>query len=111
MMTTEEQIIAVAEFNGWKREAFGAERWLSPCGNWVRIEQLPAYDKDLNAIHGALMALSDNKRDLVNLKLMEITAGHFDHSEIHDIDAAINAEAPQRLEALCRTLWPERWKE
>jgi len=100
MMTTEEQIIAVAEWRGLKWEHHN---------NFPEL--LPAYDKDLNAIHEVEDALGADNQILYAIRLKEVLglnqARHWKHVEFD----LLHASAPQRLEALCRTLWPERWKE
>lgn len=121
-MTPQAQQRAIAIACGWKdivrtvdhrKELVGVNTHnmrLVHGGEYVEsILPIPDYLNDLNAMHEAVMALPSNTRDLVNLKLCEITAGNFDHSETHDMDAALNATAAQRAEAFLKTIG--KWVE
>lgn len=129
-MTTEEQVIAIAEFCGWRWWSYTDTKgykfhllhgptYTDKMGqhqggkvikrpdDWSQFaSDAPAYAKDLNAIQAAVLMLPDDNslHGLVAYcnTLANICGSH---------RACVAAEAPQRLEALCRTLWPERWKE
>lgn len=73
----------------------------------------PDYYNDLNAIHEAVERTKPKglyTRFIHNLcdicRPHDVTADAMD-----DLIDAVSATASQRAEALCRTLWPERWKE
>lgn len=120
-MTEEEQNRAIAEACGW-REAFpkNGEPHLSTKEPgillpyyWInertgeKASKIPDYVHDLNSMYKAVMSLNDNMRDLVNLKLCELTDGNFDSSYVYDLDSSINAPAEKRAEAFlkCKGLW------
>lgn len=127
-MTTKEQIIAVAEWQGWKPETRKMYAGQKNVKGWgfnthlsmghrdrqfvTRSDQFPDWANDLHAIMDVVAVLTDQQHpDYINAMCDELG---FDGLRLWDDSHAffaINASAPQRLEALCRTLWPERWKE
>lgn len=108
-MTQEQQRIAIAQWCGYQRrfsidEHDSTVHWhaYDAKGNCIS-SGLPDYLNDLNAIHEAEMKLSvSDQRDYLWGQLLELVGNH---------RLAYLATAAQRCEALCRTLWPERWME
>jgi len=107
-MTPKAQRIAIAEACGWTRYN-GKEKFqfYSPRGMYARMENLPDYLADLNAMHEAEKVLSENptfmRQHAFNnyaYRLIEMCK--------HQCNA-IHATAAQRAEAFLRTL--NLWKE
>lgn len=103
-MTTEEQRIAIAEWMGLNPTRDGY--CPNPKSKGVHqlhasYSKIPDYCNDLNAIHEAEEAVF-NKKDWTRYTdiLIDLVAKN---------ESPIRATAAQRAEALCRTLWPERW--
>jgi hypothetical protein len=111
-MTKEQKRIAIAEWMGWKIEPAGVT---PPNGRFqVRgfnhiTEMFPNYPNDLNAMHEAWNKLTfeQDKVYCKTLHKLSCTDNHCKHP--WDCSFTINATASQRSEALCRTLWPERF--
>lgn len=108
MMTKEQQRIALAEWMGWELTDDKSTFKFRKNGRGG-YDSPPNYPEDLNAIHGAEMKLSASERYVysVNLHALiypkdETDAGFF---------LVLCATASQRSEALCRTLFPERWEK
>jgi len=88
----------------WVRGAHSYSTWLKPkepdpdTGSEYFRQRLniPDYLNSLDAMHGAVMSISNNMRDLVNLKLEEETRNYFDHCETQDLDDLVNADARTR---------------
>lgn len=117
-MTKEQQRIALAEWMGWKRNSsldycciemtsyspnYGKDVkrvMYSHANGRVECEEcLPDYPENLNAMHEAEKKLYGIEKWLVyeaNLYKLNLSP--------------IAATASQRSEALCRTLWPERFE-
>lgn len=137
MMTLEQQRIAIAEWKGWKMQSHPdriekVKGWTRP-EHWVlNPEGLPCFDFDipnypfdLNAMHKAeehLLVLHDVKltdgirpiNDGTGKYMHEldlITKSEHSQGSLlwHGTFHWLHATAAQRSEALCRTLWPERW--
>lgn len=111
-MTLDEQRIAIAEWMGWKK---ADNCWFGSSPNEKAIKHLPNYPLDLNAMHEAEQKLRENQFHYVDYPIMLFylesglkwdgkNMGYFMFNFIH-------ASSQQRSEALCRTLWPERWEE
>lgn len=113
-MTINEQRIAIAEwyFGKWKEIQQGEQEW------YIRLEcqwdKVPNYPLDLNAMHEAEKKLRENQFHYVDYPIMLFylesglkwngeNIGYFMFNFIH-------ATSQQRSEAICRTLWPERWE-
>lgn len=106
-MTEEEQIIALAEFEGWTH--IENKNTMAVGGIWVgypprnqligKKQRLPNYTSDLNATNKveALLTGSDHTDFCERLKTME---GHY---------GAYSASAKQRCKALLKTI--DKWKE
>lgn len=135
MMTTEEQIIAVAEWQGWrwwsyhdlndqefhflhgpnytdKMGKIQEGKVIKRPADWVNfVRDAPAYDKDVNIIRDVIV--EKLRPEVANKwadELARSTSFGANPHWTHWYHLA-NASAKDRLEALCRTLWPERWKE
>lgn len=67
-------------------------------------EDLPNYLHDLNAMHEAEEKLSDDEHAEFRYQIDKITHPPSCRKQT-------SATAAQRDEALCRTLWPEKWKD
>lgn len=138
MMTEQEMRVAIAEACGWKRHKtqFGYE-WEDPEGRrgFVRrhedrggdyLVSAPDYLNDLNAMHVVEQELKSkhghksvgNLHRNYLLHLMNVMNpgvelwdnGTYLGDWTHAIKTA-EATAKQRAEAMCRTLFPERFKE
>lgn len=139
MMTPQEQRIALAEWDGWKRVEtteqvmhwpggmlptkvvrwcqklikFGKEKF--PLGV-IEEDELPDYPSDLNAVHEL-----EKKLDPFMPENTDETGEQWNHycDTLQEIceersdprRCYINATAAQRCEALCRVLFSERWKD
>ena len=107
-MKPDEQRIAIAEWMGWtqiyNRADLDAPRGVNPHNK--EVENLLNYPLDLNAMHEAEKKLTDDNslhgKVAYNNVLMRVCGSHA---------ACVSATASQRSEALCRTLWPERFKQ
>ena len=105
-MKPEAQIIALAEFEGWKQNGPWGNHWIDPEGRqheiWGEGIACPDYLKDRNAIHNAWKFLSTSDKYQYSEELNKIVSrdGTF---------WVIAAEAPQCAEALLRTIgqWVE----
>lgn len=107
-MTKKEQQIAIGEWIGWfwhgdaswqkdPNEYYWGTNPTSEPEDHIRYCLLPDFTEDLNAIHKAENHLVHTYE--YQLWLERLT----NRNEWH-------ATAQQRAEALCRTLWPEKWK-
>lgn len=115
MMTLEQQRIAIAEWMGWTLIKVAASH--APMGyadnlsGELRI--IPDYTNDLNAIHEAEKKLDKSLSAKYQESLVKICVTLdklFVVGQKYGLDGyVIHASAAQRSEALCRTLWPERW--
>lgn len=130
MMTTQDQRIALAEWDGWNSYKCGASS-VAP-GKWrlvppnpkqlvaelfetreeAFVEYTPDYPSDLNAVHELEKKLTEQQRLFYMRKLIQDEsvddAFHVTNGMVWDMT---HANAAQRCEALCRMLWPERWKD
>ena len=95
-MSPEAQRIAIAEACGWTRYN-GKEKFqfYSPRGMYARMENLPDYPTDLNAMHEAEKVLTLPERR----KYRKTLLGHCEPASI-----AIHATAAQRAEAFLLTI-------
>lgn len=101
-MTKEQINIAIAEWCGWRRLSGDFRKpWMPPGKtNCIYSKNTPPdYFNDLNAIHIAESTLSPNNfmhgRVVFDNNLMRICGSH---------QACVSATAPQRCEAILRTL-------
>lgn len=97
MMTQEQQRVAIAKWRGCQ---------------YKQVYNMPNYPLDLNAMHEAENNLNDSLRRRFILDLVSIicpTAKEWVWSA-KEMFQFTNATASQRSEALCRTLWPERFE-
>ena len=113
MMTQDEQRIAIAEWCGWTLEDTGNGKCWHKDG--IQAEEAPpVYQQDLNACHEAEKNLSPEQtsryENLLALQVFKEDKDEYWVNGIKHINAyCFHATASQRCEALCRTLWPERW--
>lgn len=118
-MNKQEQRIAIAEWMGIKDNGKrdGYYRYSDGKGhNYNDPSDFPNYSDDLNAIHEAEEKLkpgiicNDNfaskGEDWLWPKYVEVLAGLTVKG-----GSNIHTSASQRSEALCRTLWPERFEQ
>lgn len=103
-MTTEQQRIALAEWMGWEvlmdtaaRFKMGRIKGIND-GDW---SQLPNYPSDLNAVNEVEKKLTPEQSEVYLELLGKLFGNHIWHIAY--------ATAPQRSEALCRTLFSERF--
>lgn len=101
-MTLEEQRIAIAEWSGKEYHKPTPEEIAT--GSYYQYE--PDYPNDLNAMEAAEAALVGHEMIRYQAFLHEICPKNPHVASWH----LIHASAAQRCEALCRTLWPEKWK-
>lgn len=123
-MTTEQQRIAISEWMGYKierRESLlqGLSCLIHPDGHVIVSDEeefqfddivgsLPDYPLDLNAMHEAEKKLSE-EQDGVYFNWLK-TLFCPDKCYTNLCGYVICATSQQRSEALCRTLWPERFQ-
>lgn len=112
-MKNEEQRIAIGEFAGWKRRepkidmAWGAS---ATNNEWAFLHQLPDYLNDLNAMHEAEKLIHDSWWNQYVVNLAYLVRGQASGDSGHSRDYATeHASAPQRAEALLRTIG--KWKD
>ncbi len=102
-MTDSEMNIALAEFEGCKYHKPTEEELKS--GSYYQYE--PDYGSSLDACHRVEVKLDHDK---YTESLITVLGAHrFELKEM--VWMVTTATAPQRREALCRTLFPERWAE
>lgn len=112
MMTKDDQRSDIAKWCGWSHIEDLSERMMMvkglflvgypPTGALVgKKESLPDYLRDLNAIHVAEGKLNPEQWTRYMPILHEVVG--------RAVNLCIHATADQRSEAICRTLWPERW--
>lgn len=123
-MTKEEMRIAIAEKCGW-RDAFPINgephsetrrggimlpyHWVNEITHERRFD-LPDYPADLNAMHDAEESLTDTQAYVYIQYLLDLV-------KAQNADVSLTAfrlkraTAAQSAEALCRTLWPERFSK
>lgn len=118
MMTTEQQRIAIAEWAGWKvldttTDINGKKvLWWSktPSMGDAEANGIPDYCNDLNAIHEAEKLLTIPESVDYEEQLDCVVNREFTEGKSVIIFPIWHATASQRSEALCRTLWPERFE-
>jgi len=133
-MTKEQQRIAIAEWYGFeniKEETTGLWGWIDVMTaerlNWqasyyqeshdLAYCKVPNFPDDLNAMHEAEMRLEDLQYAKFCLELQAVVVGvrktepekDYLGSMLPSSKLAIRSEAYQRSEALCQTLWPEKF--
>jgi hypothetical protein len=99
-MTPEKQRIAIAEACGWTPDPFGyyVKDPAGIAGPRFRLDELPDYLNDLNAMHEAEKTLSDDNLKSYRGWLVVVCNGeHW------------RATAAQRAEAFLRTI--DKWEE
>lgn len=122
-MTDQEMRVAIAEACGWKFSD-RALRW--PDGSICASDEdpsttietfsylLPDYLSDLNAMHEAVRSQNNafTVRYAIHLEHI-VERDRSTHGEDDRIVHCLTSEATakQRAEAMCRTLFPERFKE
>jgi hypothetical protein len=97
-MTPQEINIAIAEHLGWKKKRElepGWRIWTAPNGNLSGPDNIPNYSGDLNAMHEAEKALTDEEQDRMNDTLWDLMQGR---------KYLWHAAAIQRAEAFLRTV-------
>lgn len=129
-MTTEKQRIAIAEACGWVREYAAVPTWNAKLNNYkgdyeqvrttlfrragkcVRVDSLPDYLNDLNAIHEMEEVLAQLGKENDYWFFLRTRIGfseaQCDWDEV-DYFAAVHATAAQRAEAFLRTIG--KWEE
>jgi hypothetical protein len=111
-MSRSKQIIALAEWAGWTKCGVARTDPLLVVGYDERARQynlgmqtVPSESLDWIA---ALEARLDKPQRRI---YADVLCGMFyDGSPNPNIEQVISAKAPSRIEALCRALWPERFK-
>lgn len=103
-MTEQEQRIALREWMGWYPCRCGSNRCIyDECQNGTRKDS-----NSLDVLHEMekrLKGSEPNEQQFSNyLSALAVIVNSF------DTDCLMVAEASERREALCRTLWPERFK-
>lgn len=93
-----DQLCAVLRKMGWVQQSQFPWSWYST-NNIVQGE--PDLLNDPNAIHDAEMLLTDKELVIYMEHLHKIHEGPYGYSR---------ATLSERLECLCRTWWPEKWK-
>jgi hypothetical protein len=116
-MTPEAQRIAIAEACGWKNVDAGSGRvWGvttrhkgTPSEFDVCVD-VPNYPFDLNAMHDAVMTLTQNQMIDYSRHVGKLVTSHLPASRAAWMDfKLINSTAAQRAEAFLRTIG--KWKE
>ena len=110
-MTPEQKIIAIAEFEGWKRVGKN-KKWICPSGGWHYVQTLPPYLTSRDAICGAVARLDDDKkrgfshmlRDIVFGIKPEVGISHIVDIRAEEITNMILATPAQLADALLLTL-------
>ena len=95
-LTDDEIRIKVAEAMGWDKVYKGPEpdnRWISPCGRYKTLEEIPNYPLDLNAC-------AEFEKTLTDKELWQIDAILFN---LPDCRAPFVATARQRCLAYLKT--------
>jgi len=123
-MTPEEQRIALAEWNGTPYHKPTEVELAS--GSYYQYE--PDYTRDLDSVHALESKLcAEHEKELTEGRIPVtingttgrymailgevVSRGKDQHGYLwHGTWHLISATASQRCEALCRTLWPEKWK-
>lgn len=107
-MNAEQQRIAIAEWMGWMFDGTSSDLAYPGWYHATCKKALPNYPNDLNAMHEAEKKLS--------IKLPGVPHSQSERSryvdllfEMYGSKGGALASAAQRSEALCRTLWPERF--
>lgn len=126
-MNEQQQRIAIAEWMGWTdigerikcasgKQLLGSKSYLGGIPpnpsldiDWeIYSEPIPDYPDDLNAMHEAEKKLYGDQRWSYTLKLSNLCQYAFGQSIF---SSTTFATSQQRSEALCRTLWPERFSQ
>jgi len=113
-MTPEQQRIAIAEACELKNL-----HWIDHClvygGEYPDVRSVPDYPKDLNAMHEAEKVLTTEQQFDYVYALNDALGLVPLNSPASFREAVLwlftHATAAQRAEAMCRTLWPERWED
>lgn len=106
-MTIQEQHIALCEWVGWKK--FTASSWHDP--NGVLQFELPPFTLDwLHEVVGKLTDYEYEGEDGFTANLARVTQGNKTPLTGWKFRPMQEATKEERLEALCRTLFPERFK-
>lgn len=120
-MSPEEQRVGIAEWEGWQRTrpylpGIRGHGWIDPNGSLHEQDKpWPKYLNDLNAMHEAILRVYADpdatlgqrfESSLRMVTLRDAPDAPTDRGLYHRI---IVATAAQQAEALCRTIYPERW--
>lgn len=115
MMTPHEQRMAISDWMGWKMiDAYAhtvqwAGRWVEGNNNPIETAtEIPNYPEDLNACNGVEKRLSETERYVYSIKLHGLV--YHDSKFDAGFTNVLCATAAQRTEALCKTLFPERFE-
>lgn len=116
-MTPEEQRVAIAGACGWTNiQAAGTGQLVGCFGPLRGFMSIPDYPNDLNAMRDAALHLRKTGNQfqwleyhtILFLMVTGLLKWSGDSVLMWDV---IEATSAQRAEAMCRTLWPERWKQ
>ena len=106
-MTVEEMHIAVCEWMGWSDCSDGTGIHPENVGvSYALRNQIPTLTLDW--IHECVKRLGDGQWEDYHTNLVNITGGNAD--EGCDFRPVVESTKEQRLEALCRKLFPEKFK-
>jgi hypothetical protein len=130
-MSEEEQRIAIAKACGWKmyeptdQNVAGGrakyKHWIDPddyFGKWDSLPYPPDYLNNLNAMHDAVMSLSEEQRSKFRKELQYLIAPDTRPNNkvsgikvmgVESYDKWFHATAPQRAEAFLKTIG--KWKD
>lgn len=74
------------------------------------LDRIPNYPADLNAMHEAVKAMTQEQNAQYRINLARMFCGASGYEWDDGFTHAIDATAIQRAEAFCRTVYPERFK-
>jgi hypothetical protein len=101
------------QIDAWKQRADGTEKIIES-EHWKKaqgVDYVPNYPNDLNAIHEAEKKLTIEQSAKYEQLLDCVVHDSFLRGETSITSCDWHASSEQRSEALCRILWPERFKE
>lgn len=110
----------IQEYEGqsdiWKQRADGTEKIIDsePWKKAQGVDYVPNYPEDLNAMHEAENKIPPHKRGFYNAELSKLASNRNLSSAVKEpefIFLLLNAHSSKRSEALCRTLWRERFEK
>ena len=100
-MTPEQKIIAIAEFEGWKRVGKN-KKWICPSGGWDYVQTLPPYLTSRDAICGAVAKLDEKQGADFVCNLAKVHGWKLTFSE--SVFSFITSTPAQLADALLLTL-------